>query len=112
MKKNFKKYLLLTLVISLVALPYNASAKTVSDLEKEVAKYTAELQAKKDKRNKKDAEVAEIKKNITKIDGQITEAENEIKRLEDEIGYLEQKLENKKRDYKKVLNDEVDLEYI
>ena len=43
MKKNFKKYLLLTLVISLVALPYNASAQTLKDFENEVAKYTAEL---------------------------------------------------------------------
>lgn len=103
MKKNFKKYLLLTLVISLVALPYNASAKTVSDLEKEVAKYTAELQAKKDKIAKNDAEVAEIKKNITKIEGQITEAENEIKRLEDEIDKSNKEIENKKEQSKKIM---------
>ena len=64
MKKNFKKYLLLTLVISLVALPYNASAQTLKDFENEVAKYTAELQAKQDKVAKNDAEVAEIKKKI------------------------------------------------
>lgn len=44
--------------------------------------------------------------------GAVKKKNRVLKRLEDEIGYLEQKLENKKRDYKKVLNDEVDLENV
>lgn len=103
MKKNFKKYLLLTLVISLVALPYNASAQTLKDFENEVAKYTAELQAKQDKVAKNDAEVAEIKKKIANIESQITEAENEIKRLEDEIDKSNKEIENKKEQSKKIM---------
>ena len=85
MKNIIKKTINISLVISLIALPLNVSAKTVKQYEDEAAKYAQELQEKKDKIAKNDAEVAEIKKNIASIESQITDAENQIKTLEAEI---------------------------
>ena len=44
--------------------------------------------------------------------GAVKNKDRVLERLQDEISYLEHKLENKKRDYEKVLNDKVNLEYV
>lgn len=103
MRKQMKKFLVFTLIISLVALPKNTFAQTLSDFENEVAKYTAELKAKQDKVAKNDAEVAEIKKKIASIESQIIEAKSEIKRLEEEIDQSNKEIENKKDQSKKIM---------
>ena len=67
MKKNLTKYLLLTLVISLVALPKNTFAITLKEYEDKVAKYTKEYQDKQNKIAKSKEEVEQVKKNIANI---------------------------------------------
>lgn len=103
MKKKVMKNHFIVLAISLIALPLNASAQTLKDFEDEVAKYTAELQAKQDRIAKNDAEVTEIKQKIASIESQIKEAENEIKRLEDEIDKSNKEIEKKKDQSKKIM---------
>ena len=103
MKNIIKKTINISLVISLIALPLNVSAKTVKQYEDEAAKYAQELQEKKDKIAKNDAEVAEIKKNIASIESQITDAENQIKTLEAEIEKSNKEIENKKEHSKKIM---------
>lgn len=103
MKNIIKKTINISLVISLIALPLNVSAKTVKQYEDEAAKYAQELQEKKDKIAKNDAEVAEIKKNIASIESQITDAENQIKTLEAEIEKSNKEIENKKEQSKKIM---------
>lgn len=103
MKKNFKKYLLLTLVISLVALPKNTFAITLKEYEDKVAKYTKEYQDKQNKIAKSKEEVEQVKKNIANIESQIKTAEDEIKSLEDEIDKSNKEIENKKEQSKKIM---------
>lgn len=97
------KILFIVLLIFLYALPKEIEAKTIRDFENEVAKYTAELQEKKDKVAKNDAEVAEIKKKITQIEGQISEAKRQINQLQKEIEESNQKIEKKKNESKKIM---------
>ncbi len=119
MKKGISNYIIF-IVLALVSLfPYNIKAKTVKDFENEVAKYTSELQAKKDKIAKNDKEVAEIKVKIADIENQITAAENEVKRLQREIIESNKKIEEKNEESKKLIkylqvvnNENSYLEYI
>ena len=47
MKKKILSIFTIMISISLIALPKDIDAKTITDFENEVAKYTADLQAKK-----------------------------------------------------------------
>ena len=67
--------IIISLLMTLVALPINTSAKTIKQFEDEVAKYTKELQAKKDNLAKNDAEIAQIRSKISSIEKQIATAE-------------------------------------
>ena len=68
--------IIIALLMTLVALPINTSAKTIKQFEDEVAKYTKELQAKKDNLAKNDAEIAQIRSKISSIEKQIATAES------------------------------------
>ena len=94
-----------TFVIALVLLltPVVTNAKTVTDFENEVARYTADLQAKQAKLAKNQAEVAEIRKKITNIQNQITEAEKEIEKLEEEIEKSNKEILKKSEESKKIM---------
>ena len=112
-------FLSLLVLISIVALPKDISAKTIKEFENEVAKYTNELQEKKDKLAKNDAEVAKIKKRISEIENQMVQAEQDIKNLQKEIDESNQKIKEKDAESKKlmkyfqvVMNDNAYLEYI
>ena len=75
--------IIIALLMTLVALPINTSAKTIKQFEEEVAKYTKELQAKKDNLAKNDAEIAQIRSKISSIEKQIASAEEEINSLDE-----------------------------
>ncbi len=98
-----KKVIILLLILSLVIVPVNIYAKTISDFQREVDKYTAELKAKEDKVAKNDQEIAKIKENITNIENQIIGAENDIKRLEEEIEASNREIEKKTEESKKIM---------
>lgn len=119
MKNKIISILSVVITISLIALPIDIEAKTITDFENEVAKYTAELQAKKDKVAKNDQEVAQIKQKIREIEAQIKKAEEEIKTLEKQIEESNQKIKEKEEESKKLMkyfqvvsNENEYLEYI
>ncbi len=91
------------MLVSLFALPLEASAQTIAQFESEVEKYTAQLQEKKNKLAKNDQEVAEIKAKISSIESQIAQAEKEIKELQEEIDRSNKEIEKKSEESKKII---------
>ncbi len=91
------------MLVSLFALPIEASAQTIAQFEAEVEKYTSQLQEKKNKLAKNDAEVEEIKKKISSIEYQIDQAEKEIKELQEEIDRSNKEIEKKSEESKKII---------
>lgn len=119
MKKYLSLTLAITLLVSLFALPVETSAKTISQFEAEVKKYTAELEAKKNNLAKNEAEVVEIKKRISQIEGQIKVAEEEIEALEKEIEESNKEIKRKGEQSKSIFayyqisnGENIYLEYI
>ncbi len=102
-KKVLTSLIILSLTVSYIILPIDTSAKTIKQFEDEVAKYTAELQAKKDKVAKNDAEVEEIKKKIADIQSQITKTEQEVESLQQEIDKSNEEIKEKSEESKKIM---------
>ena len=102
-----KKYIsLLTIIIcivSLIALPIGTKAKTITEFEAEVKKYTQELEAIKSKVATNDAEVAKIKANIAYIEKQVKEAEIEIENLQVQIDESNEEIAKKSEESKKII---------
>ena len=103
-----KKSIILTILIftiaSLVTPPMKASAKSIAEFEKEVNKYTAELEAKKKNLAKNDDEVADIKRQIRSAEKQIADAKEEVKTLEQEIKDSEEEILRKKEQSKSIIS--------
>lgn len=95
--------IIIALLMTLVALPINTSAKTIKQFEDEVAKYTKELQAKKDNLAKNDAEIAQIRSKISSIEKQIASAEEEINSLQDEIEKSNEEIKEKGEESKRII---------
>ena len=90
--------------VSFIALPIDASAKTIQEYEQEVDKYTKELEAKKANLAKNEEEVQAIMKKIANIETQIKEAENEIVRLQEEIEKSEKEIKRKSEESKSIIS--------
>ena len=103
MKKAFIIAMIPIVLLSLLTLPIETKAKTISEFEAEAEKLTKELEEKKSKLAKNDAEVAEIKKKIANIETQIKTTEEEIKTLEEEIERSNQEIKEKSEESKKIL---------
>lgn len=105
MKKN--KIICLTIIfgllLSLVALPLNTSAKTIKQFEDEVAKYTKELEDKKNNLAQNDAEIAKIRSKIASIETQIKTSEEEIANLQKEIEESNKEIKVKGEESKKII---------
>ncbi len=95
--------IIIALLMTFVALPINTSAKTIKQFEEEVAKYTKELQDKKDNLAKNDAEIAEIRSKISSIEKQISAAEEEINTLQEEIEKSNEEIKEKGEESKKII---------
>lgn len=101
--KNIAFFLIPLCLVSLIALPIETNAKTIKEFEAEVEKFTKELQAKKDKVTKNDAEVAEIRKKIASISKQMEEAEAEIDKLQKEIDESNKEIKKKSEESKNIM---------
>jgi len=103
MKKSINILSIIVLLVTIVAIPQNVQAKTISEFEAEVAKYTRELQEKKDAVAKNDAEVEEIRKKIVSIEGQIKEIKANIAALEQQIIDNNKEIEEKEEESKRIV---------
>ena len=91
---------LLILILTVCLLPVNTNAKTLSQLEDEVNKFTAELDSKNNQIAQNDAEVREIEKKIADYERQISEIKSETAILEQEIEESNIEIENKSEESK------------
>lgn len=103
MKKVMTSLIIISIFLSYFIIPIDASAKTLSEFEAEVNKYTAELQEKQNKIAKNDAEVAKITQRISEIQRQIKQTENDIATLQKEIDESNKKIEEKGKESKKII---------
>ncbi len=96
--------ILLIVSIALLLAPISVFAEqTVSEYEAETQKLIAELQTRKDKIAKNDAEVAQIKKNIVAIENQIKQTQAEIDILQKEIEESNKKIIKKSKESKQIM---------
>ena len=91
------------IVVSMLALPIETRAKTISQFEAEAEKLTKELEEKKSKLVTNEKEIKEIKAKISDIENQITQTENDIVSLEEEINKSNQEIKEKSEESKKIL---------
>ena len=91
---------LLILILTVCILPVNTNAKTLSQLEDEVNKFTADLDSKNSQIARNDAEVREIEKKIADYERQISEIKSETAVLEQEIEESNIEIENKSEESK------------
>ena len=109
---------IILMLLTLVALPMSAEAKTITEFEAEVKKYTQNLENVKSQIVTNEAEVAKIKANIASIEKQVKNAENEIEALQVEIDESNKEIAEKSEESKKIIEyyqisngDNVYLEY-
>ena len=103
MKKVIICTIFVFIFLSFLITPMKVSAKTLSELEKEANKYISELQEKQNKIAKNDAEVAQIKKNITTLETQIKQLEIDIENLQTEIDNSNTEIIKKGKESKKII---------
>ena len=101
--KKISVVLIVALLVSLVALPMRTEAKTISEFEAEVRKYTQDLENVKSKIVTNEAEVAKIKANIASIEKQVKNAEAEIEALQEEIDQSNAEIAEKSEESKKII---------
>lgn len=103
-----KKSIILTILVftitSFITIPTNVNAKTISQFESEISKYTSELQEKKNNLAKNANEVAEIKRKIAATEKQIEDAKNEVITLQSEIEASEKEIVKKKEESKSIIS--------
>lgn len=104
MKSNkLSRFVIMTALVSTLILPVGTSAKTLSEFQREVENYTAQLEEKKARIAKNDQEVEEIKRKIAEIEEKIAIAENEINQLQKEIDESNLEIERKSEESKAIM---------
>ena len=90
--------------VSFVALPLDAEAKTVTEFQAEIEKYTKELEQRKAKIATSEEEIKQIKAKIASTEASIKTAEEEIERLQTEIDECEKEIEKKSEESKNIIS--------
>lgn len=101
--KKISIVIIIVMLFSLIALPMRTEAKTITEFEAEVKKYTEELEKVKSQIVTNEAEVAKIKANIASIEQQVKTAEAEIETLQAEIDASNQEIAEKSEESKKII---------
>jgi len=103
MIKKLSIFLFIFIIGITFIIPKSTNAQTIQQFEDEVAKYTAELQAKKNAIAKNDQEVAEIEAKIKSIQSEIKTLQQEITNLQAEIDKANIEIEKKTAQSKKLI---------
>ena len=101
--KKIAIFSIILMLLTLSALPMSVEAKTITEFEAEVRKYTQELETVKSKIVTNEAEVAKIKANIASIEKQVKNAEDEIELLQEEIDKSNEEIKEKSEESKKII---------
>ena len=103
MIKKLSIFLFIFIIGIAFIIPKSTNAQTIQQFEDEVAKYTAQLQAKKNAIAKNDQEVAEIEEKIKSIQSEIKTLQQEITNLQAEIDKANIEIEKKTAQSKKLI---------
>ena len=103
MIKKLSIFLFIFIIGIAFIIPKSTNAQTIQQFEDEVAKYTAQLQAKKNAIAKNDQEVAEIEEKIKSIQSEIKTLQQEITNLQAEIDKANIEIERKTAQSKKLI---------
>lgn len=102
-KRKINITFLMIILINLIIFPVNTGATTLKEYEDQVAKYTEELNSKKNQIVKSKQEIEQIKTKIQNIKGQIQDCANQMNELQDEIDKSNEEIIQKQKEIKSII---------
>ena len=109
MKKIFKIILIFVFLVPTFVAPFvdevnAADNRTIRTILADIEKQKKELEENKNKQTLTNAQILQIKNNISLIQNEITAGQNDIVELNNQIAELEDKIDKKNFEIKKVVN--------
>lgn len=101
--KRFTTLTILTILVSLIALPIDTQATTLQEYEDQVSKYKNELNDKNNQISQSKQELKDIQNKIASYEKEIKAAEEEKARLEEEIKKNNEEIKKKNEESKKLI---------
>lgn len=103
MKKTLLSILIISVFVTIIALPVDTKAITLQEYEQKVEQYAQELEDKNNDINVSKKKLEEIKNKITEYENQITKAEEEVNALQEEIDRSNKEIEKKTEESKSII---------
>jgi murein DD-endopeptidase MepM/ murein hydrolase activator NlpD len=118
-KKLFKIFLLIILIVPMMIPPQEVKGKTINGLQQEINDAKKQIEENKNKKQLTQEQIQTVNANISLIDKEIKEGEAKVIALNEESIKLSNKIEEKKEEIKKIINffqlsngEETYLEYV
>lgn len=118
-KKLFKIFLLIILIVPMMIPPQEVKGKTINGLQQEINDAKKQIEENKNKKQLTQEQIQTVNANISLIDKEIKEGEAKVIALNEESIKLANKIEEKKEEIKKIINffqlsngEETYLEYV
>lgn len=118
-KKLFKIFLLVILIIPMMIPPQQVKGKTINGLQQEINDAKKQIEENKNKKQLTQEQIQTVNANISLIDKEIKDGEAKVIALNEESVQLANKIDEKKEEIKKIINffqlsngEETYLEYV
>ena len=118
-KKLFKIFMLIILIVPMMIPPQEVKGKTINGLQQEINDAKKQIEENKNKKQLTQEQIQTVNANISLIDKEIKEGEAKVIALNEESIKLSNKIEEKKEEIKKIINffqlsngEETYLEYV
>ena len=118
-KKLFKIFMLIILIVPMMIPPQEVKGKTINGLQQEINDAKKQIEENKNKKQLTQEQIQTVNANISLIDKEIKEGEAKVIALNEESIKLAYKIEEKKEEIKKIINffqlsngEETYLEYV
>lgn len=118
-KKLFKIFLLIILIVPMMIPPQEVKGKTINGLQQEINDAKKQIEENKNKKQLTQEQIQTVNANISLIDKEIKDGEAKVIALNEESIKLSNKIEEKKEEIKNIINffqlsngEETYLEYV
>ena len=118
-KKLFKIFLLIILIVPMMIPPQEVKGKTINGLQQEINDAKKQIEENKNKKQLTQEQIQTVNANISLIDKEIKDGEAKVIALNEESIKLANKIEEKKEEIKNIINffqlsngEETYLEYV
>ena len=118
-KKLFKIFMLIILIVPMMIPPQEVKGKTINGLQQEINDAKKQIEENKNKKQLTQEQIQTVNANISLIDKEIKDGEAKVIALNEESIKLSNKIEEKKEEIKKIINffqlsngEETYLEYV